>query len=219
MVQSPTVIAAVFRWRLSVAGPPSRYWLQTGASCALVALALLPTLSCRRTPQSSGHLPRDSVDLLQELQRAEVRPAPPAPDAVRIVAADVAGRSMRSLSVRVPTRVVIAVRIPNNATLSTFLATQGFGAREGRGGVVFRLGISDNRTYEQLLEHSILAPDPPAWVPVRVDLSRYAGWQWSIFYHPSRLMWRIVLSTYPVLPGDGDLRGLWASPVIQGRDR
>jgi hypothetical protein len=220
MVQLPTVIAHVFCWRAFVAVRRSRVWLRTWAQCGLIILALLPAPSCRHTPQSGGQAPSDSVDLLQELQKAEVRPRPPAPDTVRVVMADVAGRSMRSLSVRVPTRVAFAaVRIPNHATLSTFLAVQSHGASDGGGGVEFRLGISDGRTYEQLLEHSILVGIRQEWFPVQVDLSRYAGWQWSLFYHPSRLTWSLVLNSYPVGPGSGDLRALWATPVIQGRNQ
>jgi hypothetical protein len=61
-----------------------------------------------------------------------------------------------------------------------------------------RLGISDNRVYEGLAEHT-LNPGT-GWTEFRTDLSAYAGIKASLFYRPDRITWRLVLSTDRVGP-------------------
>ncbi|HTL43787.1 MAG TPA: hypothetical protein VL262_05560, partial [Vicinamibacterales bacterium] len=45
-----------------------------------------------------------------------------------------------------------------------------------------------------------------------VDLSAYAGWKWSLFYHPDRIAWRLILSADAVdgVPG----AGVWGAPRV-----
>ena len=50
------------------------------------------------------------------------------------------------------------------------------------------------------------------WVEVQSDLSAYAGWKWSLFYHPDRIMWHVVLAADAI---DGvPARAAWGSPEI-----
>lgn len=74
-----------------------------------------------------------------------------------------------------------------------------------------RVGISDNRIYEGLTE-AVLTTREPRWTEVHAELSRYAGWQWSLFYHPDRTIWRLVLSTDPL---DGTPAAvMWGTPSV-----
>ena len=78
----------------------------------------------------------------------------------------------------------------------------------------FRVGVSDDRIYEQLSSVQLTPDAQTGWTEIRTDLSAYAGWQWSVFYRPSARRWRLVLSTDAVtgIPG----RGVWGVPGIDG---
>lgn len=78
----------------------------------------------------------------------------------------------------------------------------------------FRVGVSDDRIYEQLAD-VVLTPGVQAgWTPLVADLSAYAGWQWSVFYRPETRRWRLVLSTDALAGVSG--RGAWGAPGIDG---
>ncbi|MEO8483117.1 MAG: hypothetical protein ABI634_12965 [Acidobacteriota bacterium] len=147
---------------------------------------------------------------------AEIRPAVRPPDAVQVTDVSVAGETRRSLSVIVPSRVIIRERVPLRAVFTTALAVDDRAGHEAGAGIAFSLGISDGRIYEPLLQRTILAGESASWQPVRVDLRHYAGWQWSLFYRPSAITWQFVLNSYPAGPGSERLRGIWARPAIDG---
>ena len=171
-------------------------------------VGLLAGAACRRPPPAPC-----CIELLNELRTAEVRPQgqerPP------VVEANVGGSRRRSVSVPVPTRMIFRLRIPSRAIFTTALALENPGPADDPSGVVFRLGFSDGRVYEQLLDTTVLNSDPPVWRPITLDLSAYAGWQWSLFYRPSSIEWQVVLNTYAHGANAGTLRGLWAMPSIQ----
>ena len=180
----------------------------------LIVLAL--TAGLLGTATCGGSAPC-CIDLLNELPRAQVRPATLPADALVIAGATVGGSIRRSLSAPAPSRVIFRLRIPTRASLTTALAIENPGAATDSG-IIFRLGISDGRTYEQLLDTTIRSNESVAWRPVTIDLSSYAGWQWSLFYHPSSIEWQVVLNTYADGPNGALLRGLWAAPAIQPHD-
>jgi hypothetical protein len=177
-------------------------------------LALMLCASCRAPSPGEAQAP---IDLLRELPNADIRPTDHDPRDVVAVDAPIGGRMQRGLSASVPTRVTFALRIPPQATFSTTLAIEAVGAHPDAAGVAFRLGISDERLYEPLFERFILARDADAVIPIHQDLSRYGGWQWSLFYRPSRITWKLVLNTAAAGPGSEGLRGVWGAPTIEGR--
>jgi hypothetical protein len=181
-------------------------------SVAYLASAVLATSCSHRRPPAPC-----CIDLLEALRGADIRPTDRPADAVHVIDAAVGGQVKRSLSAAVPTRVIYTLRIPPHAIFSTSLSADASAPHATGAGVVFRLGISDGRVYEPLLDQSIPAREEASWTPVRLDLSRYAGWQWSLFYHPSNIVWQLVLNTYPSGAGAEHLRGLWATPAIEGR--
>ena len=77
----------------------------------------------------------------------------------------------------------------------------------------FRVGVSDDRIYEQLAEVLLTPGSHTGWTDLRTSLSAYAGWQWSLFYRPERQAWRLVLST-DAPAGAG--RGVWGAAGIDG---
>ena len=76
--------------------------------------------------------------------------------------------------------------------------------------MLFRLGVSDGRTYDELLKQHV---DPlhntsdRRWIPVTIDLSAYAGQQVDI-----------IFNTNSSLPGRGDDNrfdwSVWGQPEI-----
>jgi len=183
-------------------------------AAVLAALVVLAGSSACR-----NQAPACCLDLLDAVPGAEIRPAVRAPDAVQVIDTSVGGDARRSLSVTIPSRVILRVRIPKRSAFTAALAVEARGGHETGSGVAFTLGISDGRTYEVLLERTILAGDSSSWQPVQADLRRYAGWQWSLFYHPSSITWQIVLNSYSVGPIGNGLRALWAAPAITGAQR
>jgi hypothetical protein len=108
--------------------------------------------------------------------------------------------------------------IQPRARLHTAIAVR---AGEGAvGTATFRIGISDARYYEELFRREVVfGPGmTPDWVPADVDLSSYGGPQWSLFYHPSRRTWRIVLNTSVATPAPDPtaVALLWRAPDIRG---
>jgi hypothetical protein len=80
----------------------------------------------------------------------------------------------------------------------------------GRASVAFRIGISDDRIYETLIERQV--PSGSQWTPLAASLSGYAGPQFSLFYRPDRRRWRLVLAATPV-EGLPDVV-FWGAPGI-----
>jgi hypothetical protein len=73
-----------------------------------------------------------------------------------------------------------------------------------------RIGISDNRIYDELGE-ATLQPSGH-WTPIDVDLSAYAGWKPSLFYRPDRVVWHFILSADAVAGAPATVA--WARPEI-----
>ena len=106
-----------------------------------------------------------------------------------------------------PVRVIWTGRLPARAWIDTaVMLVDGAGATA-------RIGISDQRLYEGLtrIELKPAADGAAAWQNVRVDLGSYSGWQWSLFYRPSEIEWRLVFAA-DATPG-GTIA--WARPVIK----
>jgi hypothetical protein len=186
--------------------------MTTARRAAVSAAVLVVAVSaCRR-----GLPPPCCINLLDAVASAEIRPIVRPPDAIQVIDAAVGGTERRSLSVIVPSRVSLRLRVPTHAVFHTALAVDAPAGHQAGAGIAFSAGISDGRTYEPLMERTILAGDAASWQPVQVDLRRYAGWQWSLFYRPSSIAWEIVLNSYGTGPGAERLRALWAEPAITG---
>ena len=107
-------------------------------------------------------------------------------------------------------RAIWQMELPRRATLNTSVGVTGAAESDA---ATFRIGISDERVYEPLLERTVTVGDcARGWIPLSADLSRYAGWQWSLFYRPDGRQWRIVLAVSRV--GGAPDKAFWAAPGI-----
>jgi hypothetical protein len=134
------------------------------------------------------------VDLASELGRAEQRPS----GAFVLVM-----RDRPAILAPAPGRLTWELPLPHHGRFRAAVAL------DGTAPVRFRVGVSDDRVYEKLVELTVSAPG--SWTALDVDLGRYAGWKWSLFYHPDAIVWHLLLSTDAV---DGSARGLWGGPEI-----
>ncbi|HTH03445.1 MAG TPA: hypothetical protein VL882_24385 [Vicinamibacterales bacterium] len=143
------------------------------------------------------------VNLLREVDHAEKRP----PNGFEIAALEVDGQPRPSIVAPVPSRLTIPLPLPRRGVLRAFVSLD----PNSTGAVRLRVGVSDNRIYERLTDID-LSPGDRRWIPVQTDLSAYAGWKWSLFYHPERIVWHVVLAADAM--GGGPARALWGSPEI-----
>ncbi len=146
----------------------------------------------------------DVVDLVRRFGEAEKRPSPSTFDVAEYTAAGV-GRP--SIVATAPSRLTWTLTMPVGGS---FHAQVHAIAAESRD-VGLRVGVADNRVYE-ILAHVWLSSSNPGWTPIAVDLSRYAGRKWSLFYRPDAHRWRLVLSVDAA--DRPDVRAIWGSPAI-----
>lgn len=171
---------------------------------ALVLLLAWGVARCGSAPPN--------IDLVAALPTAERHALAPPDTAIRatVVSRDRADRP--AIVTDAPARVVFPVNMPARAHFRAAVALQS----PAGSGVTVRLGIADNRSYEELLKIPIDPPAPGAdpWRAIDVDLRAYSGWQWSLFYRPSRITWKLVLNA-DATPGGSVV---WLQPTIDMRD-
>jgi hypothetical protein len=116
-----------------------------------------------------------------------------------------------AIAAAVPSRLTVPLALPRHGVLHAFVALPQSLSAPQAGAVRLRIGISDHRIYEGLKE-VILTPRNGSWVDVRVDLAAYAGWKWSLFYRPERIIWRVVLAADAMDSVPATV--LWGAPEI-----
>jgi len=144
------------------------------------------------------------VNLIREIDHAEKRPA----GGFEIATREIDGQIRPAIVVPVPSRLTIPLPLPRHGVLRAFASID---PNSSAVPVRLRVGVSDHRIYERLTDVD-LRPGKPQWVPVRTDLSAYAGWKWSLFYRPERVVWQVVLAADAI--GGAPTRAIWGSPEI-----
>ena len=170
--------------------------------CLVVALLLS---SCAA---SSPTAPVAVVDLPREMDNAERRP----PGAFALTTFRRDGVSRPAIAAAVPSRLIVRFPLPRRGVFHALVALTDAPTAAHAGGARLRVGISDARTYEQLAER-VLAPGTRDGTDLRVDLSAYAGWKWSLFYRPDRITWRLVLAADAIDTAPGTV--LWGEPRVE----
>lgn len=153
------------------------------------------------------------LDLIEELPAAERRGAAPIDQTVFSDRTGGVDGTAPALVMRAPARVTYTTHFPLHAHLrSAVRLAAGADGRLGDG-VTIRVGVSDQRIYEQLLSLAVKpqSGSAGAWLPVDVDLSSYAGWQWSLFYRPSEIDWHLILNADAAPSG----AVAWSQPLVR----
>jgi hypothetical protein len=124
----------------------------------------------------------------------------------------IGGETRRAIFMHPTSRLTFAgVTVPRDAWLRTSVALRpDVWDRPGGDGVLFRFGVSDGRTYDELVRQHV---DPQnnrndrRWIPIEVDLSPYGG-----------LSVDLIFNTNSSLPGRGENPAndwsVWAAPEV-----
>jgi len=151
----------------------------------------------------------ERIDLIEQFETAEKRPDA---SSFSIAELDLNGESKRSIAVEPApgTRLTWRIRVPDNGWFFVSLGMRPEAWEQEGNGVYFMVGISDGRTYDELLvQHVNPFGDPTnrRWIPVYVDISAYGGEQVDL-----------ILNTRPGPPKqDTDMRhdyAIWGAPEI-----
>jgi hypothetical protein len=161
--------------------------------------------------------PASAVDLLDGLGQAERRPFGGSFDVGPVT---INGESIRAVAPPGASRITWEARLPDRAVLDVAIALKPEAWSVEGDGVLFRVGIADERNYEEHVNRVVNPfgrPDDRRWIHLVVDLAQYSGFRWSLFFHPRRMLWRIILNTNAGIPGSTDQRGdmpLWGEPRL-----
>ena len=102
-------------------------------------------------------------------------------------------------------RLTYKITVPRDGWFRAWLGIKEEAWDKQSDGVVFRIGVSDGREYDELVVQHVDPANNPGdrrWVPVTADLSAYAGQQVDL-----------ILNTNSSLPGHGD-NPAWDFAVI-----
>jgi hypothetical protein len=169
-------------------------------------------VSCR-TPDNSG--PVSSIELARTLDGAELQPSADAFSHTLVV---LAGRDSLAIVAPAASRVTWPLRLPPRARFVAQVAAIR-NCADDTASVRFSVGISDERTYEELWRAVVPASDPasPRWTPVGIDLGDYGGTKLSFFYRPDRITWRLIANARPAPPSACVAQVLWGAPRVEAR--
>jgi hypothetical protein len=135
-----------------------------------------------------------TTDLVEAFRGAEKRSNVDVNAAFSMDPQTVSGVTRPAIYMHPTSRVIYRdVEIPANGRLLAFLAIKDEVYDKGTDGVYFRIGVSTGSVYEDLLKRQLdpfRVPADRGWVPVSVDLSKYAGQKVQV-----------IFNTEPSLPG------------------
>jgi hypothetical protein len=137
-----------------------------------------------------------------------------APDATLFTVGDIAlnGESKRSIAVAptVGTRLTYRIRVPDDAWFFVSLGLKPEAWEQEGDGVLFMVGISDGRAYDELFTQHVNPFGDPTnrrWIPVYVDISAYGGEEVDL-----------ILNTRVGPPGaaadERNVLAVWGAPEI-----
>jgi len=159
------------------------------------------------------------ADLTDSLDQAERRPAAATFDVAPLT---IGTEAHRAISTPGASRITWELMLPDNALIEVAVALKPEAWTLEGDGVLFRVGIAEGRTHEDLATRLVNPhgqADDRRWIPLSIDLGAYSGFKLSLFYHPRRLKWRLVFNTNAGSPGSTDSRGdlpLWGDPRVLG---
>jgi hypothetical protein len=156
--------------------------------------------------------PGAGIDLVQRFSIAEKRPLGAGSETFAVREETIARDTRRAIYAHPPSRLTWVITVPDDAVLDTAIGVDKQAWDRPGDGVVFRIGVSAAvQGYEELLTLQVDPHSTPAdrrWIPVRIDLARYAG-----------KTIRLILNTNTSMPGKGndgrnDL-AYWGAPIVR----
>ena len=151
----------------------------------------------------------EPIDLLARFEEARKAPSP---GSFTLRDVDLAGQTRRAIVVTpgAASRLRWNVRVPDDAWISVAVGLLPEAWEQEGDGVLFRIGVSDGRTFEDLVTQNVSPfanKGDRRWIPVMIDLSAYAGEEIELNFN-----------TNSSVPGKGDDQrndlAVWGSPAI-----
>ncbi len=149
---------------------------------------------------------------MRDLAGARIQPAATA-EVARLGEVVDGGAAVPALVIAAPARLTWPIRLGEHADIDASVAF--LPGEAAASSVIVRIGISDERSYEELFRQSLAgAPGNTSlvWHPVRADLRAYSGWKFSLFYQPSRITWNLIVAVDPAPGGSVAWRTLTIRP-------
>lgn len=145
---------------------------------------------------------------------AQAKKQPDEASLYSVVDANLNGETKKALAIApaIGTRVTFRVAVPDDGWLSVALGLKPEAWTQEGDGVLFFVGISDGRAYEQLFSqhvHPFANQGDRKWIPAMVDLSAYSGEEVDL-----------IFNTRSGKPEKGDIRAdyaLWGEPAVVQR--
>jgi hypothetical protein len=137
-----------------------------------------------------------AVDLVEQFPAAEKRSSGPLDQVFGVMDVSIKGETRHSIYIHPTSRLTYKVTVPEDGWLQAWFALKEEMWEKSSDGVLFRIGVADGREYEELVNQHVDPANNPSdrrWVPVKVDLSAYAGQQIDL-----------VFNTNTSLPNHGD---------------
>jgi hypothetical protein len=172
---------------------------------AVAALVLIAIVWWLFSPRKG---PANLVDLIDQFPQAERRSN--TPDAFEVSRTAIDGQEKRSILAKPFARLIYKVVVPPDAWLEV-----NFGLRPDSwdlpgNGAQFRVGISEGKTYEELLRQYVNPKrGDRRWFTARLDLSAYEGRQVNV-----------IFNTDPGPPGTNDSSNdlaVWGEPRVYSK--
>jgi hypothetical protein len=154
-----------------------------------------------------------AIDLIHEFPNATIKK--PQPDVFSIVDATIAGVGHKAIFTSEPSRIAWQVNVPENAWLKLSLGLKEQAWTMQGDGVLFQIGISNHKTYEELLRLDVNPFGEPAdrqWKDLTLDLSPYAGQNVDLIFNTYSSM-PPAAGQAPKDDRNGDMP-LWGDPRI-----
>lgn len=151
----------------------------------------------------------EPIDLLARFAEAEKRPAP---GTFTVREVELSGQTRKAIVVEPgpASRLRWMVQVPDDAWISVAVGLLPEAWEKEGDGVLFRVGVSDGRTFEDLVTQNVnpfVNKGDRRWIPVMIDLSAYAGEEVELNFNTN--------SSMPGQPEDhrNDM-AVWGAPEI-----
>jgi hypothetical protein len=170
----------------------------------LAALAAALAISCSSQPSNV-------IDLIEEFPHAERRSnSQPADAAFELGSVTIDGQEKQTILAKPFSRLTYELSVPPDAWFDVAFAMKPETWDAPGNGALFRVGVSEGDTYEELLNQYVNPKrGDRRWFSARLDLSAYEG----------RTI-KLILNTDPGPPGTGDGENdlaVWAEPRVYSR--
>jgi hypothetical protein len=147
------------------------------------------------------------LNLISVFDSAQKRPAG---GTFQVIDAELNGETKRAIYTVPDSRIIFKAKVPDDAWLRVAVGIKPEAWTQEGDGVLFRFGVSDGRSFEDLFTQHVnpfANPGDRKWIQVWVDISAYAGEEVEL-----------IFNTNTGVPGkEGDARAdhaLWGDPEI-----